>query len=114
MVMWTILTWILVLTFIHFYGFIGVPIAFVTVSATLVVVVYLVKRFVQFSFWSSIITPLLASLVQIGWYVCVLHFIPQTLVWLVPAAGVGVILYGGVVWMGEKGRIMDIIRAFRA
>jgi O-antigen/teichoic acid export membrane protein len=114
MVMWTILTWILVLTFIHFYGFIGVPIAFVTVSGTLVVVVYLVKRFVQFSFWSSVITPLLASLVQIGWYVCVLHFIPQTLLWLVPAAAGGVILYGGVVWMVEKRRIMDIIRAFRA
>jgi O-antigen/teichoic acid export membrane protein len=114
MVMWTVLTWILVLTLIHFYGFIGVPIAFVTVSATLVIVVYLVKRFVQFSFWSSIITPLLASLVQTGWYVGVLHFIPQTLVWLVPAAAAGVILYGGVVWIAEKRRIMDIIRGFHA
>jgi O-antigen/teichoic acid export membrane protein len=114
MAMWTVLTWILVLTLIHFYGFIGVPIAFVTVSATLVIVVYLVKRFVQFSFWASIITPLLASLVQIGWYVGTLHFIPQTLVWLVPAAAAGVILYGGVVWLLGKRRIMDIVRAFRA
>jgi O-antigen/teichoic acid export membrane protein len=114
MVMWTVLTWILVLTLIHFYGFIGVPIAFVTVSGTLVVVVYLVKRFVQFSFWTSIIIPLLASLVQTGWYVGILRLVPQTLVWLVPAAAGGVILYAGVVWVFGKQRIMEIVHAFHS
>jgi len=114
MIMWTALTWILVLTLIRVFGFIGVPVAFAAVSGTLVVVVYLVKRFVRFSFWASIATPLLAALVQVGWYLGILHFIPQTLPWLVPAAASGVILYAGVMWIVEKPRILDIIRAFRA
>lgn len=113
MVMWTVLTWILVLTFIHFYGFIGVPIAFVTVSATLIVVVYLVKRYVQFAFWGSIIKPLFGCLIQSVWYFSMLRFVPGTLPWLIPVAGGGVILYAGIVWMWEKRRILDILRGFR-
>ncbi|MCX6793696.1 MAG: oligosaccharide flippase family protein [Candidatus Gottesmanbacteria bacterium] len=114
MVMWTVLTWVLVLTLVHFYGFIGVPMAFVAVSGTLVIVVFLVKRFVQFSFWTSITTPLVAGLLQVGWYFGILRIVPQTLVWLVPVATAGVILYAAVLWIGQKRRIMDIIRAFRS
>ncbi len=114
MIMWTVLTWIFVLPLIHFFGFVGVPMAFVVVSATLFVVVYLVKRFVPFSFWTSIAAPLFAGLVQAGWYFAVLRFAPYTLLWLVPVAAAGVILYAGILWMVEKQRIIDIIRAFRA
>lgn len=114
MVMWTALTWVLVLTLIHFFGFIGVPIAFVAVSGTLVIVVYLVKRFVQFAFWASIIKPLVAGLLQAIWYFAILRFVPGTLVWLILVGGAGVILYAGVMWALDKQRIVDIIHAFRA
>lgn len=113
MIMWTVLTWTLVLTFIHFFGFIGVPMAFVAVSGTLVIVVLLVRRFVQFAFWSSIGAALISALLQAAWYLGILRVIPQSLVWLIPAATVGVILYGGAMWIMEKRRIMDIIRSFR-
>ena len=112
--MWTALTWILVLTLIHFYGFNGVPIALVTVSATIVIVVMLVKHQVQFSFWSSIIAPLVASVIQGGWYAGLLRFTPEKLLWLIPVAGSGVILYAGIVWAFERRRIMDTIRGFRS
>jgi PST family polysaccharide transporter len=114
MVMWTVLTWILVLTLIHFFGFNGVPIALFSVSATIIVVVLLVKHQVQFSFFPSIITPLIASVIQGAWYATFLHFIPDKLLWLIPVAGSGVILYAGIVWIIEKRRIMDTLRAFNA
>jgi O-antigen/teichoic acid export membrane protein len=114
MVMWTVLTWILVLTLIHFFGFNGVPIALFSVSATIIVVVLLVKHQVQFSFFPSIITPLIASVIQGAWYAIFLHFIPDKLLWLIPVAGSGVILYAGIVWIIEKRRIMDTLRAFNA
>jgi O-antigen/teichoic acid export membrane protein len=114
MIMWTALTWTLVLTLIRFFGFVGVPMAFVAVSATLVIVVYLVKRFVSFSFWVSIITPLIASMLQAMWYYAILCIVPQTLVWLIPVAVAGVILYAVIMWIVEKQRIMDIVRAFGA
>ncbi len=114
MIMWTALTWTLVLTLIRFFGFVGVPMAFVAVSATLVIVVYLVKRFVSFSFWVSIITPLIASMLQAMWYYAILRIVPQTLVWLIPVAVAGVILYSGVIWLFEKKRIVDTVRSFRS
>jgi PST family polysaccharide transporter len=114
MVMWTVLTWALVLTLIHFFGFIGVPMAFAAVSGTLVIVVFLVKRFVRFSFWASIAAPLVAGMLQVGWYFGILSIAPHTLLWLVPVAATGVILYAAVLWIIEKRRIVDIIRAFRA
>lgn len=112
MVMWAALTWAFTLTMIHFYGFNGVPIAFLGVSLTIIVVVYLVKRFVQFSFWSSIGRSLMAATVQALWYLMFMRIVPHTIVWLAASAITGVILYMGLVWILEKKRITDTIAVF--
>jgi PST family polysaccharide transporter len=114
MVMWTALTWILTLTLIKFFGFNGVPLAFLLVSTTIVVVVGLVKREVQFSFWKSIYGALVASVLQGLLYVVILRVVPHSLVWLVIAGSAGVILYAGVIWMVEKKRISDTVRSFQS
>lgn len=113
MVMWTILTWAFTLTLIHFFGFNGVPMALLTVALTIVAVIYLVKQSVQFSFWKSIIWPLVASFAQAGWYAGLLRIFPHSFVYLILVGGSGVILYGGVAWLLEKKRINDTIASFR-
>jgi len=113
MVMWTALTWIATLTLIKFYGFNGVPAAFLLVSTTIVVVVQLLKRYIAFSFWKSIIWALTGATLQSLWYAGILRIVPHTLVWLIPTGLVGVILYGTVVWIAEKKRITDTIKSFR-
>lgn len=113
MVMWTALTWVLTLTFMHFFGFNGVPMAFLAVSTTIVIVVNLVKRQVQFSFWRSIWAALAAAVAQGVWYFGFLQVIPHSLVWLILAGSTGGILYGMVVWIIERKRVTDIIRSFR-
>jgi PST family polysaccharide transporter len=113
MVMWTALTWIFTVTLIHFFGYYGVSIAFLAVSTTIVVVVKLVKRYVEFSFWKSIIWALVAAVVQCVWYFGILRLIPHSLIWLIPVGVSGVILYGSIVWVFEKKRIMDTVASFR-
>jgi len=114
MIMWTILSWLLTLTFIRFFGFNGVAIAFLAVSTTIIVVVRLVKREVQFMFFKSIMGSVVASVVQGLWYVAILRIVPHSLVWLIVTGLAGVILYGGFVWMIEKKRIADTIASFRS
>ncbi len=114
MVMWTAMTWVLTLTGIHFFGFNGVPIAFLTVASTLVVVVYLVKRYVQFSFWKNVRMPLLGTVIQGMWYFLLLRIFPQQLPWLIVIGGSGVILYAGILWITQKQHILDIIHISRS
>jgi PST family polysaccharide transporter len=111
--MWTALTWVLTLTLIYYFGFNGVPMAFLAVSTTIVVVVYLVKKYIQFSFWRSVVWSLVASVAQAICYFLLLRAVPHTLVWLIPAGVAGGILYGAILWLFERKRIMDTVRGFR-
>ncbi len=114
MVMWTALTWGLTLTFVRIYGFNGVPMAFLLVSTTIIVVVALVKREVDFSFGKSVFGACAGAIVQTLWYAGVLRVVPHSLAWLSVAGLTGVILYMGVVYALEKKRIADIIASFRS
>lgn len=113
MVVWTALTWVLTLTLIHFFGFNGVPMAFLVVATTIVYVVYLVKKFIRFSFWKSIIWPLTAGLIQAAWYAVFMRILPHTPTFLAVIAGTGGILYVGLAWLFERKRITDTIASFR-
>lgn len=114
MVMWTALTWVFTVTLIRLLGFNGVPVAFLGVSLTLVVVVYLVKRYIQFSFIRSTRWPFVAAVSQTFCYIVMLRFLPQTIPGLIASAVSGVILYAGVVWMFERKKILDTVASFRS
>ncbi len=114
MVMWTVLTWALTLTLIRPFGFNGVPMAFLAVSTSIVVVVYLVKRFIEFSFWQGVIRPLAAAVVQSIFYAVLLPRVPHSVAWLTATGLAGVILYGMLVWVFEKKRITDTLQSFRS
>lgn len=114
MVLWTALTWILTVIGIRMFGYNGVPGAFLIVSLTLIIVVYLVKKYVRFNFWASITKPLIATILQSIWYAVLLRFIPHTFPGLLIAGISGVILYAGVMWQTDKTRILTVIRGFRS
>lgn len=114
MIMWAALTWLLTLLFIRLFGFNGVPASFLVVSTTIVIVVSLVKREVQFSFVKSVAGSTIAALVQGVWYVLMLRLAPHSALGFVGVALTGVILYGSVLWVFEKKRIVDTIHAFRS
>ncbi len=64
MVFWTILTWILTPLLIWLFGYNGVAAASFFVTLTISITIYLVKKYIPFSFWASIIKPLLATIIM--------------------------------------------------
>lgn len=61
MVMWTSLTWLLVPLLAKSWGVIGASSAYAAVSASSIIVFYLVKKDLNWSIYRSVITPLIAS-----------------------------------------------------
>jgi O-antigen/teichoic acid export membrane protein len=64
MVFWTMLTWILTPLLIWIFGYNGVAAASFLVTLTIGVTIYLVKQYISFNFWASIIKPIIATVVM--------------------------------------------------
>ena len=64
MVFWTISTWVLTPLLIVIYGFNGVAIASALISTSVVIVIFIVKRYLVFSILNSIFYPALSSLIM--------------------------------------------------
>lgn len=109
MVMWTVSTWILTTWFVSILGFNGFGVALLVISTTIVLVVYLVKRVVSFSFWKSIGTPMLVSFALAVWFLLFRGPAPYAVWRLVLVGGSGVILYVGALWALERKRIMTFL-----
>lgn len=112
MIMWTVLTWLSTIILIHFLGFEGFAWAVLLVSFTIVLVVNLVKKYVNFSFWKSIRYPLIGALLQAACYFILRGSTPFSYLHLILTGSMGVILYGGFVWLTEKSRITQILSVF--
>jgi len=110
MVFWTISTWVLTITMVHFFGFNGVSMSLVLLTSTLGLVVWLGKKIADFSFIKSVKCPFFAALVQSTWYGAVIGSAPFTWMRLIIVGSVGVVLYLTIVWISEKRRIMDVVR----
>jgi O-antigen/teichoic acid export membrane protein len=113
MVMWTILTWIMVMICIHLFGFTGVSVALFLVSLTVGVVVFLAKKIASFSLLLCTVKPIIGGLVQTGWYILLLQCVGHTMVGFILAAASGVILYVAVLWLIDRNRINELIVSFR-
>lgn len=64
MIFWTIATWVITPLFIVIYGFNGVSFASALISLSVVIVIYLVRRYVKFDVFKATIYPLISSIVM--------------------------------------------------
>lgn len=64
MTLWMLSTWILTPILIYLYGYNGVSIASFMIALTIVITIFLVKRVVEFSFFKSILKPLICSAIM--------------------------------------------------
>jgi O-antigen/teichoic acid export membrane protein len=93
MVFWTILTWILTPLLIWLFGYNGVAAASFFVTLTISITIYLVKKYIPFSFWASIIKPLLATIIM-GCFVFIMtRVFVSNIATLSLCIGLGGILY---------------------
>jgi PST family polysaccharide transporter len=112
MIMWTSLTWILSVLFIHLFGFNGFALSLLIISLTIVVVIKLMQQIAHFSFWRSIRAATFCASVQFTWYALAwllhIHFLPLVIVW----GSVGVILYCGLILTIERNKTQELIKYF--
>ena len=64
MAIWTVLIWILTPLFIYFYGYNGVAVASFLVTTTIFYTIFLVKKIINFNFFSSIFKPLISTILM--------------------------------------------------
>lgn len=113
MVLWTALTWALSLLGLKLFGYNGVAIALCVISLTIIWVLIEVKKIVAFSFWEQIWSAVAGISTQGLWYFIVLPHTPRTIPMLGIVGLVGVILYGGTVYILDRPRIQGFIQSLR-
>lgn len=64
MLFWTIITWILTPLFILWYGFNGFALASAVIAASVVFVVYVSKKFINFSLVKTTLFPLISTIIM--------------------------------------------------
>lgn len=114
MIGWTIATWALTLLLTNAIGYNGYALALAIVSSSVILVVYIVRQIVPFSFFGSIRSPLFAAAAQAAFYAVVLRVGIQAPLWYVFVGGCGVLIYAAIVWMREKEQIRRIIAVYRS
>ena len=114
MVMWTTLTWVVTVIFIHFFGFQGVAFSIFLITFTIGIVVKEMQKIVPFSFLKNISSAVVASLLQALWYVTLLKIIPSTYLILFLVGLTGVILYTGCIYLTDKNRLVGFMKSLRS
>lgn len=105
MILWTALTWIVTLSLLPIMGFNAVAVALLSITSTVALVVVLVKRVVPFSFLGSVGTPVLAAITQFIVARALILWLGGGAFFTAIAEAVGVILFGGVLFVFERGKI---------
>ena len=87
--------------------------ALLVVSGSLYLVIRVTRRVADFSFISNVKGPVAAAGIQGGVYAVLLTMVPHTYPWLFAVGGAGVILYGGLLYWMESGRINAFVATIR-
>jgi O-antigen/teichoic acid export membrane protein len=115
MIMWTTLTWIFIPFLSSKYGVNGAALGYAIVGSSSVVAIFIVHKFVKFSLYKSVITPLIGSLVMATVLILVrkLLAVNLTSVWFL--SGLGALIYLGVMYVLVGNVIFaDAKRGFKA
>lgn len=114
MVMWTTLTWVVTLIFIHFFGFQGVAFSIFLITFTIGIVVKEMQKIVPFSFVRNVSSAIVASVIQALWYVTMLSIVSRTYAALFFVGLSGVILYMVCIYLIDRNRVAGFIKSLRS
>lgn len=109
MVFWTVATWVITPLFIVMYGFNGVSFASALISLSVVIVIYLVRRYVKFDVFKATIYPLVSSIVMgLAIYFLASIFVTSILTLLLMIL-LGAVIYFSCVFILAKKEILENI-----
>lgn len=113
MIGWTVFTWAFTVLFMKFFGFNGVALALLVVSASIVLVIRAAKRVSDFAFIDNVKGPVGASVAQGVFYWLFVPVIPLSFPSIIICGISGVILYTAVLYVLERGRIKAFVATIR-
>lgn len=93
MVLWTVLTWFFVPISIKLIGFQGVAVSSVMIGFTIIVTVWMTRKFLSFSFLKEITPAMISSMIMALAVFVVLQLVPQGFIWLILTAVFGALIY---------------------
>ena len=109
MIFWTVATWILTPIFIFIFGFNGVSMASALIAVSVILVVYIVRRHVDFDVVQSVKQPVVSSLIM-G---LIIYFLSKNVIFnifsLIAVIIFGAILYFGIAFLIGKRQILSDI-----
>lgn len=109
MIMWTVLTWTLIPWFIQLFGFNGVSLAFLAISATSIIPILIISRIFQVNFLPQVYKPFLFSFLFL-----IASFVIQAGLKGIPgvflSAVVFCLLYGIFVYIRYRSEISPYLR----
>lgn len=108
MILWTLLTWVLTVSLLPFMGFNGVAFSLLLITSTLILVVILAQRAVPFSFRTSVQVPFVGSVGQATLSLGIILFLGSSLPIAIVAVIAGGILFGGIVWVFEREKLLAL------
>ncbi|MEK7141537.1 MAG: oligosaccharide flippase family protein [Patescibacteria group bacterium] len=108
MILWTLLTWVLTVSLLPFMGFNGVAFSLLLITSTLILVVILAQRAVPFSFRTSVQVPFISSVGQATLSLGMIMFLGSSLAVAIVAVIAGGILFGGIVWVFEREKLLAL------
>lgn len=118
MIMWTVLNWLIIPYLAINYGVNGAAVGYALVSASSIVAILIVRKYIAFSLGTSVVKPLVAALGMGGVLFVVRYMMPASLQWIVVLIIFGVLTYifgiillvGKIVWEDTKKVLYAIIK----
>lgn len=111
MLYWTVMSWISIPLFTHFFGLYGYPISLVILSLTFVVIVPIARRIVDFKFIPQIVPPIIASLIM-GVAVYFTTFLGVSWISVGISVAVGVLTYITALYLLFRVNVMQEVKSF--
>lgn len=113
MVGWTVLTWGLTPLFIYLFGFNGFAFASAVISLSVIIVVFIVKRYIEFNILEVVKYPALSSLIMGAFLYSISGLILENFAMLVLVSFFGLIVYLGTMFVFSKKQMMADISFVR-
>ncbi len=112
MIIWTILTWILIPSFVFAYGYNGVAIAAFIISFTGIIPIIVMKRFINFRVFPVLYKPFISTLFI---FLIVFFSLKQSieLAVIVMILPVALLVYGLIVWLWMRKEILPYLPKIR-
>ncbi len=113
MVFWTVANWAITPLFIVWFGFNGVAYASALIAASVVLVVFVVKRYMQFSLLRVVLNPLIATLLMGVAVYFLSGFLAKNIIGVIFVIGFGAVLYFLTMFALAKNEILSDIQMVR-